>query len=185
MKKISITTLFYLLMGQFIIFTTACDENDEKENKTEENQDDQEELTGTKMQIKNDFDNPEMPRNPPWTICKASYLGVEIEEILTEGESTKYYNVNPGLDYVLMVLAWEDPDCNPENSLPVASRNEEEIVSGQTRTIYLNMPNHQGPCPPEGIAPIPEELYNRILELWPEYEFLPYEDRTQNSQCQN
>jgi hypothetical protein len=67
--------------------------------------------------------------------------------------------------------------------LPLASRQEEEVVPGQVRTIALNAPNHQGPCPPEGIEPIPESLYDRILELWPEYGFEPYASRTENAQC--
>jgi hypothetical protein len=45
------------------------------------------------------------------------------------------------------------------------------------------MPNHQGPCPPEGVAPIPEAQYERIRELWPDYGFTAYEDRKQNTQC--
>lgn len=134
------------------------------------------------VRIHNDFDNPEMPRRPPWTICELSYLGVEFGKVDLDAISEPR-EVPPGLDYVLMVAAWDDPDCNPENCLPIASKNEEEVVEGQERTIVINMPNHQGPCPPEGIQPIPEELYNRILALWPEYGFLPYDQRTDNTQC--
>ncbi len=132
--------------------------------------------------LHNDFDNPEMEFNPPWTVCQSSYMGVQFGEIQI-GEKSVELEVPPGVDNVLMVLAWDDPDCNPENCLPVASRNEEEVVVDQERTISINMPNHQGPCPPEGVQPIPEELYNRILEMYPEYEFLPYDRRTENTQC--
>jgi hypothetical protein len=132
--------------------------------------------------VHNDFDNPEMSFNPPWTICRSSYMGVEFGKIPI-GETSEEKEVEPGLDYVLMVLAWDDPECNPENCLPVASRNEEEVVSGQHRTIAINLPNHQGPCPPEGVQPIPEDLYDRILATWPEYEFEPYDRRTENTQC--
>ncbi len=134
--------------------------------------------------IHNDFDNPEMEYNPPWTICHANYMGVEFGEIQI-GEKSAELEVSPGVDNVLMVLAWDDPECNPENCLPVASRYEEEVVTDQERTISINMPNHQGPCPPEGVQPIPQNLYDRILELYPEYEFLPYDQRTENTQCQD
>jgi hypothetical protein len=33
------------------------------------------------------------------------------------------------------------------------------------------------------VEPIPQALYDRILELWPEYGFLPYEQRTENPEC--
>lgn len=134
------------------------------------------------VKIKNDFNNPEMERKPPWTICKSSYLGIEFGKIGI-GETSEEKEVVPGLDYVLMVAAWDDPTCAPENCLPIASRNEEEVVDGQTRTIAINLANHQGPCPPEGVAPIPEAQYNRILHLWPESGFKPYAERMQNTQC--
>jgi hypothetical protein len=134
------------------------------------------------VQIKNDFDNPEMDFNPPWTICEAYYLGAEFGPV-DIGETSAAQEVDPGLDYVLMVAAWDDPTCAPENCLPIASKNEEEVVSGQTRTIAINLPNHQGPCPPEGVPPIPREQYERILELWPDYDFKPYDERTENPQC--
>lgn len=136
------------------------------------------------VRIYNDFNNPEMAFQPPWTICESSYMGVAFGKTSLDA-STVEVEVRPGLDYVLMVAAWDDPDCNPENCLPIASRNEEETVDGQTRTIAINLPNHQGPCPPEGVVPIPEELYNRILELWPEYNFKPYAQRTENTECLN
>jgi hypothetical protein len=132
--------------------------------------------------IKNDFNNPEMPKRPPWTICRSSYLGVEFGKIDLDGVSFEQ-EVQAGLDYVLMVAAWDDPTCSAESSLPIASKNEEEIVPGQHRTISINMANHQGPCPPEGVAPIPQILYDRILALWPEFGFLPYDQRTQNPEC--
>jgi len=134
------------------------------------------------VRIQNDFNNPTLERRPPWTICRSSYLGADFGRIGL-GETSAEREVAPGLDYVLMVAAWDDPTCAPENCLPIASRNEEEVVDGQTRTIAINAPNHQGPCPPEGVAPIPEAVYNRILALWPEFGFKPYADRTQNPQC--
>ena len=133
--------------------------------------------------IKNDFNNPEMTFNPPWTICKSAYMGMEFDKIeigATSGEQ----EVGPGLDYVLMVAAWDDPACDPLHCLPIASRNEEEIVTGQHRVIAINLPNHQGPCPPEGVEPIPQDLYDRILALWPEFNFEPYDQRADNPQCQ-
>lgn len=132
--------------------------------------------------IHNDFDNPEMSYNPPWTICDSYYAGTFFGKVGI-GEMSEEKEVEPGVNHVLFVAAWDDPECNPENCLPIATRNEEEVVPGQHRTIAINMPNHQGPCPPEGISPIPQELYDRILELWPEYGFLPYDQRTENAEC--
>jgi hypothetical protein len=132
--------------------------------------------------IKNDFNNPAMTYQPPWTICRSSYLGVEFGGIAI-GDTSPEQKVPAGLDNVLLVAAWNDVTCNPENCLPLASKNEEEIVAGQHRVIAMNMPSHQGPCPPEGVAPIPETIYNRILALWPEFNFLPYDQRTQNPEC--
>ncbi len=134
------------------------------------------------VKVQNDFDNPEMDFQPPWTICESSYLDVDFGTILT-GETSEQQEVFPGLGHVLMVAAWNDPTCAPENCLPIASRNEEEVVDGQTRTIAINLANHQGPCPPEGVQPIPQDLYDRIVALWPEYNFTSYEERTQNTQC--
>jgi len=129
------------------------------------------------VSIKNGFGD-----KPPWTICKATYRDVEFGKIPI-GEQSGPQKVEPGLDYVLMVAAWNDPDCKPEHCLPIASKNEEEVVDGQTRTIEINMANHQGPCPPEGIQPIPQAQYDRILKLYPEYGFKPYDQRTENPQC--
>ncbi|MBD3393160.1 MAG: hypothetical protein GF418_13640 [Chitinivibrionales bacterium] len=134
------------------------------------------------VRIKNDFNNPEIDRKPPWTMCECSYQDVEFGKVLI-GDSSKAKDVEPGLDYVLMVLAWNDTSCSLHNCLPVASKNEEETVDGQTRTISINAPNHQGPCPPEGIQPMPESLYERIRSKWPEYDFEPYDEREQNPQC--
>lgn len=134
------------------------------------------------VKIDNDFDNPEMAFQPPWTICQSSYLGVDFGTLGT-GEASAEKEVTPGLDYVLMVAAWEDPTCAPDNCLPIASMNEEEVVDGQSRTIAINLANHQGACPPEGVAPIPQAQYDRILQLWPDFGFKPYSERTQNAQC--
>lgn len=135
------------------------------------------------VRIKNDFNNPSLDRKPPWIIARCSYRGVDFGKIFL-GDSSAAKEVDPGLDYVLMVASWNDTACSTHHCLPIASKIEEEVVAGQTRTITLNAPNHQGPCPPEGVPPIPEALYNRILELWPEYGFKPYADRSQNPQCQ-
>ena len=144
--------------------------------------DDSEELGSATVAIHNDFNNDEFERKPPWTICKAYYGGVEFDSVGI-GETGEKKEVAAGLDYVLMIAAWDDPSCAKEHALPIASRNEEEVVEGQDRTISINVPNHQGPCPPEGVQPIPQDLYERILELWPEYGFLPYDQRTENPQC--
>lgn len=135
------------------------------------------------VQIHNDFDNPQMDRQPPWTICESSYLDVEFGAVPWGGRSAPQ-EVPAGLGPVLMVAAWDDPDCPPEHCLPLASKNEEEVVDGQVRTIALNLPNHQGPCPPEGIEPIPRERYEQIRTLWPAYGFFPYDQRADNPQCQ-
>jgi hypothetical protein len=146
------------------------------------NEDDEEDVAF--VTIHNDFDNPEMDFNPPWTICEAYYGGTEFGGVGI-GETSEELEVTPGIDNVLMVASWGDPSCAPEHCLPIASRNEEEVVAGQHRVIAINLPNHQGPCPPEGVQPIPQELYDAILDLWPEYGFLPYDQRTENTQCQN
>lgn len=132
--------------------------------------------------IQNDFNNPTMQLQPPWTICDSSYGGVDFGAIAI-GATTGEQAVTPGLDSVLMVAAWDDPACDPAHALPLASKNEEEVVPGQHRTIAINLANHQGPCPPEGVAPIPEAQYERIRALWPAYAFRPYADRAQNPQC--
>lgn len=119
---------------------------------------------------------------PPWTICQANYMDVEFGKIGI-GETSAPQKVEPGLDYVLMVAAWDDPDCNPANCLPIATKVEEEVVDGQTRTITVAMGNHQGPCPPEGVPPIPQAQYDGILALYPEYGFAPYAQRAENPEC--
>jgi len=134
------------------------------------------------VSIKNDFNNPEMPKRPQWTLCRSSYLGVDFGRIDLDATSPEQ-EVQAGLDNVLMAAAWEDPTCAVENMLPIASKNEEEVLPGQHRTIFINMPNHQGPCPPEGVQPIPQVLYDRMLALWPDLGFLPYDQRTQNPEC--
>ncbi len=144
--------------------------------------DDADDAGSATVSIENDFDNDEFDRKPPWTICEAHYRGADFGKVEI-GQRSEEKEVSPGLDYVFMVAAWDDPSCAKEHALPIASRNEEEVVDGQSRTIFINLPNHQGPCPPEGVQPIPQDLYDRILELWPEYGFLPYDQRTDNTQC--
>ncbi|HTP29641.1 MAG TPA: hypothetical protein VMK12_28750 [Anaeromyxobacteraceae bacterium] len=39
--------------------------------------------------------------------------------------------------------------------------------------MVIGLSNHQVPRPPEGVAPIPQELYDRILNLWPEFYLEP------------
>ena len=133
--------------------------------------------------LHNDFNNAELERQPPWTICEAWYNDTYFSGPILLGDTSEEQSVNAGLGYVYMILAWNDPTCALENCLPVASKNEEETVSGQRHVIHLNAPNHQGPCPPEGVAPISEDRYNKILELWPDYTFKSYADRTENPPC--
>jgi hypothetical protein len=134
------------------------------------------------VSIKNDFNNPQMSFQPPWTICESSYMNTDFGPLPLDATSEEKL-VKPGLGYVLMVAAWNDPSCAAASALPIASKNEEEVVAGQHRTIAINLANHQGSCPPEGVAPIPEGLYNQILALWPAYGFQPYAQRTQNTEC--
>jgi len=138
--------------------------------------------TNAQVSLQNDFNDPQFTFNPPWTLCRTSYLGADFGQIAI-GATSAAKSVTPGLDYVLMVGSWNDPSCSPAHALPIATANKEEVVSGQTRTIVINLPNHQGPCPPEGVQPIPQAQYDRILQLWPEFGFKPYADRAQNPQC--
>jgi hypothetical protein len=39
-----------------------------------------------RVRIENDFENPEMAFQPPWTICKAAYLGVEFPGPIAWGD---------------------------------------------------------------------------------------------------
>jgi hypothetical protein len=132
--------------------------------------------------IKNDFNNPEMAKKPQWTLCRSSYLGVDFGRVDLDATSAEAA-VPAGFDHVLMAAAWEDPTCTAVKMLPIASKNEEEILPGQHRTLSINVANHQGPCPPEGVAPVPQVLYDRIVALWPDLGFLTYEQRRQNPQC--
>lgn len=169
--KTKVLTTPVVVAGAFLMFLASACGTDSEDPAT--------------VRIENDFDNTTFERQPPWTICEASYGGAFWTDIGI-GETSEPAEAAPGLEYVLMVCAWEDPSCAPENCLPIASANEEETVSGQERTIVINVPNHQGPCPPEhlGIEGIPQDLYDRILELWPDYGFLPYDQRRDNPQCQ-
>jgi hypothetical protein len=132
--------------------------------------------------VQNDFNNPDVAYQPPWIICEASYGGVDFGKI-DIGTTSAEQQVTAGLDYVYMVAAWDDPTCDPAHALPIATPNEEEVVPGQHRTIAINMANHKGPCPPEGVQPMGETQYEHIRTLWPQYNFQPYATRTQNPQC--
>lgn len=134
------------------------------------------------VSLANDFNNPGRTFRPPWTLCESSYRGVDFGKISLDATSAEL-EVPAGLDYVLMVAAWNSPTCEDASLVPLASKVEEEVVPGQHRTIYLNLANHQGPCPPEGVPPIPEAQYERIRALWPEYDFPPYADRATLPQC--
>jgi len=169
MKRIIPLMLLCALLGLNALAMIGCDSDEASEQ--------------AYVTLKNDFNNDEFERKPPWTICEAWYNETYFHGPFAWGESSEEQSVNVGLGYVYMVLAWNDPDCAPEHCLPVASKNEEEVVSGQQRVININVPNHQGPCPPEGVQPINEERYNKILELWPDYNFKPYDQRTENPQC--
>jgi len=159
-----------LLASLALAFSAACGSSDEGSGIA-------------RVQLRNDFNNPQITGfQPPWTICKSSYQGVAFGKVEI-GETSDAHDVPAGLDYVLMVASWDDPTCDPTHSVPIATKAKEEVVSGQTRTIAVGMTNHQGPCPPEGVPPIPEEQYNRILGLWPEYGFKAYADRALNAQC--
>lgn len=127
--------------------------------------------------IKNNFGTM-----PPWTICQAHYQGTDFGKIAI-GATSAEMEVDAGLGFVYMVAAWDDPDCKPENCLPIASKVEHETVKDQHHVVTIEMANHQGPCPPEGVQPIPEATYNKILSLWPQYNFKPYAERAQNTEC--
>jgi hypothetical protein len=146
----------------------------------------QQQTTST-VRIKNDFNNDSLfqltGRKPPWTIARCNYRGVEFGKIHL-GETSDAQEVEPGLDYVLIVGCYDDTSCSTQNCLPIASKIEEEVVPGQTRTIALNFPNHWGPCPPLGVDSIPSILYNRIRDLYPEFGFMPDSLRRHNLQCQ-
>jgi len=100
---------------------------------------------------------------PPWTICRSSYMGVDFGTIAI-GDTSPEKQVKAGLDYVMLVGAWSDPTCSPATSLPLATSTEQEIVPGQHETIAMNMATHQGPCPPEGVAPSPRQF---TIVFWP------------------
>ena len=139
--------------------------------------------TGTAtVTIENDFNDPEVAYSPPWTLCDVSYLGTQFGQI-NLGQTSAAKTVTPGNDYVLIVAAWNDPTCSQANLVPIASEAMEEVVSGQTLTIVMEMNNHQGPCPPEGVAPIPEAQYDRILQIWPQFNFPTYANRMQLPLC--
>ena len=77
----------------------------------------------------------------------------------------------------------ERSDLQPRNLFAAGEQQRDRNSSGQHETITMEMANHQGPCPPEGVAPIPEAVYDRIIALWPEFNFQPYATRAQNTEC--
>jgi hypothetical protein len=135
--------------------------------------------------IENDFDNPTFDAQPPWTLCDAWFQGTYFGRI-PRGERSELLEVEPGVGLVFMVASFADPDCNDDNLLPLATVMDEEALAGVERTVFINLPNHRGPCPPRMDVPmISEESYNRVLELFPDAPFEPYERRTENTQCQD
>ena len=133
--------------------------------------------------LENAFQNAE-GMGPKWTICEAWYNGTRFETALAPGESTEPTEVEPGLSWVLMTAAWDDPTCADEATQVILSTaQQEETVPGQARTIQLTAPNHRGPCPPEGVPPITEAAWNEALEVFADYDFPPYADRATIAGC--
>ena len=91
------------------------------------------------VSLKNDFNNPAAPAQPPWTICHASYGGVVFDKVLL-GQTSAARSVPAGLAPVLMVGAWADPDCKPERCLPLATKIDEETLPGQQRPGTVGYP---------------------------------------------
>jgi len=89
-----------------------------------------------------------------WTICRSSYLGINFGTIGI-GETSAEQPVTPGLDFVLMVAAWDDPSCVAATSLPIASTDEEEVVDGQSGPSRSTLPTTRV-VPARGRRPIPE-----------------------------
>lgn len=133
----------------------------------------------------NDFNNPDAARQPPWILCDASYNGTDLalDPPLAGGEASEPVEVEPGLARVLMVASWGDAACTPDTTLPLVTAVEEETLPGQTRDILVGLPNHRGPCPPEGIEPMAEADYDAVLAAFPDYGFEPYATREANPQC--
>jgi hypothetical protein len=160
-----------LVLSLMLLLVSFCDTTDPHASKK------------ATVRIKNYFNNPSVTAfQPPWTIMECSYRGVEFGKIGI-GDSSDVREVEAGIDYVLMVASWDDPMGADSNCLPIASKVMEEVVEGQTRTIVIGLSNHQGPCPPEGVQPIPEVLYEKIRQLWPQYNFKPYAQRNENPEC--
>ena len=49
------------------------------------------------VDIKNDFNNPDIDKRPPWTICESEYQGVAFGQI-DLGQTSPQHEVGPGLD---------------------------------------------------------------------------------------
>lgn len=131
----------------------------------------------------NAFDDPDAPRQPPWTLCEAAYLDGRFTEALEPGESSAPVEVEAGLDFVYMVASFGDPSCPEDSVNPLVSAVEEETVPGQTRDLTIALANHRGPCPPEGVEPMSEAAYETVRELWPDLDFPPFAERNTLSLC--
>ena len=79
-----------LVLVSLFVLVVACDDDGNEEV--------------AYVTIHNDFDNPEMDYNPPWTMCQVNYMGVDFGHV-DIGEQSSELEVVPGLDNVLMVLA--------------------------------------------------------------------------------
>ena len=82
--------------------------------------------------IKNDFNNPAMAYQPPWTICQSSYLGVDFGTIAI-GDTSPEKQVTAGLDYVLLVGAWSDRPAAPQLPCPWRARARKRSFRGSTK----------------------------------------------------
>jgi hypothetical protein len=131
----------------------------------------------------NAFDDPDAPRQPPWTICEAAYLDARFDAALAPGEASDPTEVEAGLGPVYMVASFGDPACPEANLSPLVSAVEEETLPGQERDLTIALANHRGPCPPEGVEPMSEAAWDAVRERWPELDFPAFADRDTIALC--
>lgn len=138
-------------------------------------------VTTATVRLRNDLAVPDAAPQV-WTVCRSSFLGVDFGTIDARGNSPPR-TVEPGLDYVLTIAALNDPQCDATNALPLASVRQEGVVDGQSRTIAINAGGYQSPCASGTTGPMAKPAYDRIVALWPEYGFLPYDRLGENAAC--